>query len=142
MNNAWNVQYLKEGRVVIRVFEGDSPKASGAVPFAKKLAKRGLSYDIISRRHAFPPVGKNTDPPAPGLLWCPYCIKWREFEEAAVIREEYETPELLRCTVCTISIRDYHVRLYNPLFVERHDIEQELKKTKVPTKPKLRRRRR
>lgn len=142
MQNAWNVQFHKEGRTVIRVFEGDSPKQSGAVQFAAELKSHGTPVDIISRRHAFPPTGKHLNPPHPGLLWCPYCIKWREFEESAIVRPDYETPELMRCTVCTISIRDYHVRMYNPTFVARLEAEQEIRKAKVPTKPVLRRRRR
>lgn len=140
--NAWNIQFERNGKLVIRVFEGDSPKGSGATDFARELLASGISCNIISRRHAFPPTGKHVDPPGPGLLWCPYCIKWREFEEAAVVRAEYETPELMRCTVCTISIRDYYVRLYNPIIVERMEIEREMKKAKAPNRPVLRRRRR
>lgn len=140
--NAWNVQFEENGVLKIKVFEGDKPKESGAVDFAKQLKSRGLPVEVISRRRAYaPPVGK--EPPRHGLLWCPYCIKWREFEMAAVVHPTYETPELLRCTVCTISVKDAYVRRYNPLFVDRHEIEQELKKTKVPSgKPVLRRRRR
>jgi hypothetical protein len=141
MQNAWNVQFEEEGVLKIKVFEGDKPKDSGAVDFAKKLKLRGLKVDVISRRRAYaPPVGK--EPSGYGLLWCPYCIKWREFEVAAVVHPTYETPELLRCTVCTISVMDYYVRKYNPVFVERHTIREEMNKTRVPTKPVLRRRRR
>lgn len=141
MQNAWNVQFLEDGILKVKVFEGDKPKESGAVDFAKELKRRGLSVEVISRRRAYaPPVGR--EPDRHGLLWCPYCIKYREFEVAAVVHPTYETPELLRCTVCTISVMDAYVRKFNPIFVERHTIQEELNRTKAPSKPILRRRRR
>lgn len=142
MQNAWNVQYEHEGRTVVRKFEGDSPKASGAVQFRNDLIKNGISAEIYSRRHGFAPPLKQINPPHAGLLWCPYCIKWREFEESIVARGDYETPELLRCTVCLISIKDYWVRKYNPAMVARFEAEAELRSAKAPQKPVLRRRRR
>lgn len=142
MQNAWNVQFIEDDRVLVKIFEGDSPKESGAVKFAKELKLRGLRVDIISRRKGFAPPQLRAEPPGPGLLWCPYCIKWREFEESSVVRGDYETPSLLRCSTCLISIKDYYVRVYNPIFVERHEIELEMKKAKAPTKPVLRKRRR
>lgn len=144
MNNAWNVLYKEDERLLIKVFEGDSPKESGAVPFAKELRLNGITAEVISRRRAFAPQGwpYQVNPPAPGLVWCPYCVKWREYEEASVVHDDYETPSLLRCTVCTISIKDFYVRKYNPILVERYEIQAELNKTKVPTqKVRLRRRR-
>jgi len=142
LDNAWNVQFIEEGVVKIRVFEGNSPKP--AVDFAKEQRRRGLVVDVevFSRRSAFPPPAKQLSPPRAGLLWCPYCVKWREFEESIIVRPDYETPPHLRCPVCTISIRDYYVRRYNPDMVARMEVEAELKKTKVPNKKvQLRRRR-
>lgn len=141
MQNAWNVQFVKEGQIVIKVFEGDSPKASGAVGFARDLATHGILYEIISRRRAFAPPASKATPPGHGLLWCPYCIKWREFDTLVVVRPTYETPPLLRCTVCLVSVADHWIRKYNPVFVERHAIEQEMRTAKAPVKPKIRRRR-
>lgn len=142
MQNAWNVLFIEGERTLIKVFEGDSPKGSGAIAFAKQKRLQGIQADIISRRKGFGPPDNKKDPPSPGLLWCPYCIKWREFEDSSVQRGDYETPSLLRCSVCLISIKDYYVRRYNPIFVERHDIELEMKRAKAPQKPVLRKRRR
>lgn len=142
MQNAWCVQYELEGRTVVKVFEGDSPKASGAVGFKKELESAGTKAEIYSRRRGFPPPQKYADPPRPGMLWCPYCIKWRDFEQLVVVRPEYETPELLRCTTCLISIKDYWVRLTNPSMVSRLEIESEMRKSRVPEKVRLRKRRR
>lgn len=142
MNNAWNVQFVEDGITKIKVFEGDSPK--NAVAFAKEQRLHGIVADVnvISRRQAFPPPLKQVLPPRAGMIWCPYCIKWREFEESIVVRPDYETPALSRCSVCTISIKDYYVRRYNPELIARMEIEAELKKTQVPKKKvQLRRRR-
>lgn len=141
MQQAWNVQFLEDGILKIKVFEGEKPGESGAIAYAKALKLKGIHVDVISRRRAYAPtVGKES--PRHGLLWCPYCIKWREFEVAAIVHPTYETPDLLRCTVCTISVKDAWVRQFNPVFVERHAIEQEMRQVKVPTKPVLRRKRR
>jgi hypothetical protein len=142
MINAWNVQWNDGEKLVRKVFEGDSPKDSGAVSFAKELRGRGLSVDIISRRHGFPPPVKMREPPRMGMLWCPYCIKWREFEVIAISHEGFTTPDLLRCPVCTISIMDYHVRTYNVEFVERYLTAQDMRKRPTTPEPQGKRRRR
>jgi hypothetical protein len=126
--NAWKALWTDEdGARKYRRFEGDRPSESGAVSFAKDLRRRGLAVEVISVRHAYPPPEKMKRPDRPGLLWCPYCVKWREFSEAIVVHPDYRTPELLRCTICTISIRDAYVRRYNPEFAAKYDVEQELK---------------
>ena len=128
--------WLEEGKKLIKVFEGDSPKGSGAVDFFKKKRSDGFTVELISRRHGFPPPIKQSLSPSPGLLWCPYCIKWREFEYATRTRRDFYTPELLRCPTCGISVKDYYVRKYNALFVERYEAEQELKRVKLTKVPK------
>jgi len=128
MQNAWNVQWRDGEKLVQKVFEGESPKASGAVPFANELRGRGILADIISRRHGYPPSLKHRNPPQLGMLWCPYCIKWKDFQETAVRHSDYVTPVLLRCPTCTISIMDYYVRLYNPIFAERYFTAKDMRK--------------
>lgn len=146
MQNAWNVMWFEEGRKLLRVFEGDSPKKSGAVDFFKLKKSDGSHPEIVSRRLAYPPPLKQSSPDVPGHLWCPYCIKWREFEVSYIERPDYYTPDLLRCSTCGISIKNYYVRKYNPLFAERYDAEQEMKKNKplktIPTTGGRRRRKR
>lgn len=127
MENAWNVRWNDGEKIVIKVFEGDSPKGSGAVPFAADLRKHGFHVDVISRRRAFPPPAKYAAPDQIGMLWCPYCVKWRAFEESAIRRAEYTTPVLLRCTICTISVMDFYVRHYNPIFTERYFTAKEMR---------------
>jgi len=128
VDNAWHVQWNDGEHLVRKVFEGNSPKGSGAVDFANELRSHGFLAEIISRRRGFPPPAKMKEPPRLGMLWCPYCIKWREFHLAAVKHETYTTPELLRCPTCTISIMDYHVRTNNPIFTERYFTSQEMRK--------------
>lgn len=124
--NAWQVQWFEEGKRKYKRFEGDSPKQ--AVEFGKSLKHRGLVVEgIISCRTAFPPPLKQQTSPKIGMLWCPYCVKWREFEEAAVKKPEYTTPSLLRCTVCTISVRDAYVRMYNPELTLRYEMKMEMR---------------
>jgi hypothetical protein len=131
MQNAWNVQWKENEHLLRKVFDGDSPKLSGAVDYAKQLRDRGFPVDIISRRRGFPPPIKFKEPPQLGMLWCPYCIKWREFHVAAVKTTEYTGPSLLRCPACTISIMDYYVRRHNSLFAERYFTSQDIRKKRV-----------
>lgn len=131
MDNAWNVQWVTaDGVLTKKAFEGNSPKLSGAVDFAADLRKHGFSVEVISRRRAFPIPMKMAIPPQMGLLWCPYCIKWRDFQEAAVQHGDRVGPELLRCPVCTISVMDYYFRLYNSIFAERYFTAKEMQKNK------------
>lgn len=134
IDNAWKVQFHKEGKLVFKKFEGNSPKASGAVDFAAALKNRGISVDVISVRRAFPPPLKDRkkpwlgtqDPPQHGLLWCPYCLKWRDFHYAAIMRETLG-PEMFRCPVCTISTSDYYVKKFNPEMFLRLEIAAQVK---------------
>jgi len=113
MVNAWKVIWSENKKKFLRKFEGDSP--AEAVSFAKGLKSRGLSVEVISGRKAFKPKWDKVEPPGPGMWWCPYCIKWREFREFAV-RDANGVigPEYMRCPVCTISIFNYWVALFNP----------------------------
>lgn len=133
--NAWKVLWITEHHRRHKRFEGDSPKP--AVEFGKELKRRGvLSVHIISARKAFaPPLKKKgfpsqgfEAPPAYGLLWCPYCVKWREFEDSAIVNKDgIEGPSIFRCSICTVSIMDYYIKLYNPEIVERLNIALEAK---------------
>lgn len=126
MTNAWKTQWVEGRQKFVKRFEGDKPTA--AVEYGKKLKLRGISVvDVISVRRAFPPPLKQRESPKPGFLWCPYCVKWRDFEEAEVHTKEYVTPSLLRCTTCTISVKDAYVRMYNPDLVIQYEIRMELK---------------
>jgi hypothetical protein len=105
------------------------------VAFAKELKDRGIPFDLISQIKTYPPPFKDAkkewlgrqEAPQYGLLWCPYCIKWREFHYTAIDHKDWTGPELFRCTVCTISIRDYWVKKYNPDFFLRLEIQQQVK---------------
>jgi hypothetical protein len=126
MNNAWKAQWEEGHQLFVKKFEGDKP--TRAVDFGKKLKARGIIVvNIISARRAFPPPVKHSTPPQPGLLWCPYCLKWREFQEAEVLTKNYRTPVLLRCPVCTISVKDAYVRMYNPELVIQYEMRQEMR---------------
>lgn len=94
---------------------------------------------VVSARRAYPPPLVDPkwpskgyqSPPTHGLLWCPYCVKWREFEESAVRVMGNISPDLFRCPICTISIMDHYVNLYNPEMVIRLNIASESKGVRV-----------
>ena len=130
MENAWKTQWEEEGRRRYKEFAGDKP--TPAVEFGKKLKLRGIAVvDVISVRRAFPPPLKHQTSPGPGYLWCPYCLKWRPFEESAVQYTDFYTPAVMRCPVCTISIKDAFVRMYNPELVIRYEMEMEMRQRRL-----------
>ncbi|HUV13117.1 MAG TPA: hypothetical protein VMY18_05705 [Acidobacteriota bacterium] len=131
MINAWKVLWKdQDGAKKFRRFEGDKP--TEAVEFGKELKRRGFPVDVISARKGFPPPLKVSQPDRIGTLWCPYCVKWRDFHETAVKWEGFITPVILRCTTCTISVKDAYVRRYNPLIVAKYEITRE--RVQVPAK--------
>lgn len=134
--NAWNVIFFKEGKKYIKVFEGEKPGESGAITYAKKLKARGIiQVEVVSRRKAFGPPLAKQHPPQEGLLWCPYCLKWREFTERAIRTNGLLGPMVWRCPVCTISVNDYHIRRFNVVMVARLDHRS---RTRVPSEKEIR----
>jgi hypothetical protein len=132
MINTWKVLWTEEGAHRKKTFESNSP--SPAVSFGKDLKRRGLSVEIISGRKAFPPI-KGQEPAKPGYLWCPYCVKWRDFSEAAIKDSSgLLGPVLLRCMVCTVSIRDAYIRKYNLLTYAKWEMSQERKRDAIRQK--------
>jgi hypothetical protein len=133
MTNGWTVIWFDGGRKLKKNgFEGDSPTASGAVAYAKAIIARGIPVDkvnVISKRKAFAPTTNMLARREPGLAWCPYCLKWREFRTYAIRVDGVIGPEALRCPICTISSHDYYVKKYNAMLVARSE-------TKVPRLPK------
>lgn len=126
MENAWKTQWQEGRQLFSKQFPGERPKR--AVEFGKELKLRGIAVvDVISVRKAFPPPAKHATSPAPGLLWCPYCLKWREFAESEVHYKDFYTPVLMRCTTCRISIKDAYVRMYNPELVIRFEMAEEMR---------------
>lgn len=122
---SWRAIWTEDGKLLSKRFWGDKP--TNAVTFAKDLKRRGISVDVVSVMKAFPPPIGKLRPDRPGLLWCPYCIKWREFVEAEVKTKEFMTPSLLRCPTCTISVKDAYVRGFNPEVVIRYELQQEMR---------------
>jgi hypothetical protein len=129
--NAWKVQWRLEGKRLTKTFEGEKPSESGALQFAKDLRNRGASDVIlISKRRAFaPPAGQR--PPAVGYLWCPYCVKWREFDTFSIQLDGIIGPARYRCTMCTISVEDYWVKKYNSGRIRHKELEEEVKASVV-----------
>lgn len=108
----WKVLWVNlEGKKRFRKFEGDKP--SEAVQFAKSLKQQGLKPNVISASHAFPPTKEQEINRRPGLIWCPYCLRWRKFKLFAIKRSTYRTEAFMRCPVCTISTNDFFVKKYN-----------------------------
>lgn len=121
----WKVLWTTtEGKKTFRKFQGDKP--SEAVQFAKKLKRSGLKPNVISANHAFRPTEKQEINRRQGMIWCPYCVKWRTFKLFALKKPTYKTEAFMRCPVCTISTNDFYVKKYNG-FLEHMD-ESELVK--------------
>lgn len=127
MTNAWKVQWRTAGRKLVKTFEGDKPSESGALDFAKELKNQGIiDVALISKRRAFaPPAGSK--PPQVGYLWCPFCVRWREFDTYSIRFDGIIGPARYRCTVCTISVEDAAVRKYNSGRVRHKELEEEVR---------------
>lgn len=120
MTNHWKVLWREGGKFLKRTFVEDKP--TEAVAFAKDLKRRGLVVDVVSGRRAYAPPrfkekGKG--------IWCPYCIKWRDFDEFSVRCGEVILAPTLRCPVCHISINDAYVRQFNPVIFNEYQILEE-----------------
>lgn len=128
MTNAWKVQWKHSGKKLVRTFEGDKPADSGALDFAKQLKNQGFSdVALISKRRAFAPPAGSKGPL--GFIWCPYCVRWREFATYAIERNGLVGPESYRCMVCSITSENYWVRKYNSSVIRRQELELEIKST-------------
>lgn len=112
MTRRWVVKWrTAEGKLTKRRFEGRSP--SEAVQYAKGLKKQGLQPNIYCANHAFRPTKEQELKRRPGMVWCPYCIKWRDFKLLAIKRSTYTSEAFMRCPVCTVSTNDFFVKKYN-----------------------------
>lgn len=128
MINGWKVIWFEGDKKRVRKFEGDSPKESGAIHFGKRLQASGLNrVHIVSQRKAFAPPKDKRQAPETGMLWCPYCLKWRHFIETAIMDADgIRSPVLWRCPICTISVSNFYVRRYNFDMVARFDARAEM----------------
>lgn len=126
MTNAWKVLWKEKGHSFSKTFEGDKPSETGAPAFVKELKERGISeVNLVSKRKAYaPPVGKT---PPLGFLWCPYCVKYREFEVYAVRINDLIGPERYRCSVCTLGADNFWVRKYNQGRLRQQELELEVR---------------
>lgn len=103
----------EEGKRKRKMFDG--PKPSEAIKYAKGLKRDGVNVDVASAGHAFPPSEKQELKRRPGMLWCPYCIKFRNFRLLR-LKTQYGTSGAdLRCPICLISTNHYYVKRYNGL---------------------------
>jgi len=110
----WKVIWkTDEGKKTFRTFKGSKP--SEAVQYAKSLKHKGLHPVVISSNHAYAPTQKQEINRRQGMIWCPYCIKWRSFQLYSIRRATYVTAPVMRCPVCTISTNDFYVKKYNGL---------------------------
>lgn len=122
--NAWRVYWVLDGKRKYRHFEGSDQLAENkglrwyekpleaAVTFAKELKKQGHAPDIVSCRQAFIPTIKDKKPA--GSIWCPYCMKYRQFRLFRVNRKDgIPAQGANRCPVCTITENNYYVQRYN-----------------------------
>ena len=126
MTRRWTVKWKNaEGKIIKKRFLGDSPKE--AVEFAKGLKKQELQPNVYCANHAFRPTTEQEAKRRPGMLWCPYCIKWRNFKMLAIKHATYTSEPFMRCPVCTISVNDFFVKKFND-FLEHMDEGEIIKK--------------
>jgi len=112
VSRKWKVLWKnKEGKKTFRMFPG--PKPTEAVIYARQLKRDGLAPNVISAGHAYPPTKEQEEKRRPGMMWCPYCIKWRTFKLLAIKRPTYTSEAFMRCPVCTISTNEFYVKKYN-----------------------------
>lgn len=135
MPNSWRVIWFESNRKFKKSnFPGDSPRASGAIDYAKSIVARGIpvsNVHVVSMRKTYAPTPKMLKEQPQGTFWCPWCIKWREFRTFAVDRNGEVGIEMLRCPICTISVNDFFIKKYNPILVARASITSaRLPKTK------------
>lgn len=144
MPNAWMVIWFENNQKFMkRNFPGESPRASGAIDYAKSIVARGIpvaQVHVVSMRKAFAPPPKIKQPP--GTFWCPFCLKYREFRIYAVVTDGWEGPEILRCPVCHVSVSDYWIRKYNSLLVAKVEMAASMKTTRLPSVKTIKGRRR
>ena len=134
----WSVMWLGKRGIVEKKFDTDFAGALEAYVTLKKAGKKlvtlrscnvgwrppdhiihheVVSYKVV-RRHGkrykqkiVDEVDLMNDYNTRGIWWCPYCIKLRPFKK---VRNVLTGQEQMRCPVCTISERDWHVRRWNP----------------------------
>jgi hypothetical protein len=137
----WSVLWLKKGEVIWTDFGEDFSKAidiyTKAVKANKKAATlrcnnvgfpppakitEAVAYKIVKRKgkryKKKTVVNRMKELNAKGWIWCPYCVRMRqfiktdgfEFEGIWVDRPAFE------CPMCEISSADSNVRKYNPLY--------------------------
>lgn len=137
MENGWVVFWSENGKKFKRNgFEGNSPRASGAIDYAKSVIARGIpvaNVHVVSKRKGFAPPPAQRESPGPDYSWCPYCIRWRVFRIYGIRKDGFTVPPDYRCPVCTISVNDHYVRKHNPLLVAR--AEAKLVRTGKPRDP-------
>jgi hypothetical protein len=134
---SWNVIWWDGHEKFIKRFPGDKPSSSGALAFAKRQQERGLKPYIVSASKAFGPTRDVQLQPRPDdAIWCPYCLKYRQFHKKAILRDGVLGPELWRCPICTISIKDAYVRMYNEMMIIRLEGTA---RPKIPSEKKIRR---
>jgi hypothetical protein len=108
----WKVLWTKsEGGKTFRKFPGSSPK--DAVEFAKELKRQGMKPNVVCANKAWRPTTEQELKRRPGMIWCPYCVKWRNFKLFRVRKKSYTTEAFMRCPVCTISTNDFYVKKFN-----------------------------
>jgi hypothetical protein len=122
--NSWKVIWYENNKKLKKTgFPGDSPKASGAIDYARRIIARGVpvgNVHVVSMRRGFGPTDQMKLKQEAGTSWCPYCVKWREFRIFAVkISDGSISPADFRCPICTISVNDYWVRMHNPVLYAR-----------------------
>lgn len=110
----WMVLWkTSEGKRKKKLFDG--PKPSDAIKHAKGLKRDGLTVNVVSSGHAYPPTQKQELTRRPGMLWCPYCLKFRNFRLLRVKSSTHTSGADLRCPVCLISTNHYWVKRFNNL---------------------------
>jgi len=78
----------------------------------KKERRNGRVRRVKTEVEVVPMEGLNVK----GVWWCPYCREFRKFrmQDGAIFEDYYIEGKSMYCPVCEISMRDHHVRKWNP----------------------------
>jgi hypothetical protein len=118
----WKV-IIGQGKQVKRFRED----LTGAIAFYRQMRKEGKEVHLVSANRGFPPFKpghkRYEERPSSKHIWCPYCMKWRQFVYTALRdRDGQVSAAENRCPVCKIPLHDYNVKKYNG-YLEHLDME-------------------
>lgn len=122
----WRIVIFAHGKRLEKITDD----TEGALQLVAKLNKKdGIKAHVVSRHKVFwPPDDDNWFLADEGMVWCPYCRRWRwfaiprEVEDATTIwdigQNVLHSQGIRCCQWCGISVQDWDVCSINDLWGE------------------------